>query len=106
MIAPWREWDLNSREKLMAYAEEHGIEVILQKQKKSPYSMDANLLHISYEGGILEDPWAEAEDDMWRWSVSPEAAPDKATYIELSYEKGDIVALMAKDDASRSANSI
>ena len=94
VIAPWREWDLNSREKLMAYAEEHGIEVDFAKnKKKSPYSMDANLLHISYEGGILEDPWAEAEDDMWRWSVSPEAAPDKPTYIELSYEKGDIVAI-------------
>jgi len=94
VIAPWREWDLNSREKLMQYAEEHGIDVDFAKnKKKSPYSMDANLLHISYEGGILEDPWAEAEDDMWRWSVSPEAAPDKATYIELTYEKGDIVAI-------------
>ena len=94
VIAPWREWDLNSREKLMKYAEEHGIDVDFAKnKKKSPYSMDANLLHISYEGGILEDPWAEAEDDMWRWSVSPEAAPDKAIYIELSYEKGDIVAI-------------
>lgn len=93
IIAPWREWDLNSREKLMAYAAEHGIEVDFNKGKKSPYSMDANLLHISYEGGILEDPWAEAEDDMWRWSVSPEQAPDKATYLELTYEKGDIVAI-------------
>ncbi|MDH5389277.1 MAG: argininosuccinate synthase, partial [Gammaproteobacteria bacterium] len=96
IIAPWREWDLNSREKLMAYAAEHGIEVDFNKGKKSPYSMDANLLHISYEGGILEDPWAEAEDDMWRWSVSPERAPDKATYIELTYEKGDIVAIDGK----------
>ena len=94
VIAPWREWDLNSREKLMAYAEQHNIPVDFAKsKKKSPYSMDANLLHISYEGGILEDPWAEAEDDMWRWSVSPEQAPDKPTYIELSYEKGDIVAI-------------
>ncbi len=94
VIAPWREWDLNSREKLMAYAEAHGIDIDFAKnKKKSPYSMDANLLHISYEGGILEDPWAEAEEDMWRWSVSPEAAPDKPTYIELSYEKGDIVAI-------------
>ena len=94
VIAPWREWDLNSREKLMAYAEEHNIPVDFAKQgKKSPYSMDANLLHISYEGGILEDPWAEPEEDMWRWSVSPEAAPDKPTYVELSYEKGDIVAI-------------
>ena len=94
VIAPWREWDLSSRESLMAYAEEHGIEVDYAKQgKKSPYSMDANLLHISYEGDILEDPWNEPEDDMWRWSVSPEAAPDKATYLELEYEKGDIVAI-------------
>jgi len=93
VIAPWREWDLNSREKLMAYAEQHNIPVDFKKGKKSPYSMDANLLHISYEGGILEDPWAEPEDSMWRWSVSPEAAPDTATYIELSYEKGDITAI-------------
>lgn len=94
VIAPWREWDLLSREKLMAYAKEHNIPVDFAKQgKKSPYSMDANLLHISYEGGILEDPWAEPEEDMWRWSVSPEAAPDTATYIELTYEKGDIVAI-------------
>ena len=94
VIAPWREWDLNSRESLMNYAKEHGIEVDYAKAKtKSPYSMDANLLHISYEGGILEDPWAEAEDDMWRWSVSPEEAPDVATYITLTYENGDPVAL-------------
>ncbi len=97
VIAPWREWDLNSREKLMAYAEQHNIPVDYAKsKKKSPYSMDANLLHISYEGGILEDPWAEAEDDMWRWSVSPESAPDKATYLELTFEKGDIVAIDGK----------
>ena len=96
IIAPWREWDLNSREKLMAYAAEHNIDVDFNKGKKSPYSMDANLLHISYEGGILEDPWAEAEDDMWRWSGSPQQAPDKATYLELTYEQGDIVALDGK----------
>jgi len=97
VIAPWREWDLNSREKLMAYAEQHDIPVDFKKKgKKSPYSMDANLLHISYEGGILEDPWAEPEDDMWRWSVSPEAAPDKPTYLELTFEKGDIVAIDGK----------
>lgn len=96
VIAPWREWDLSSRESLLAYCEKHGIQVETKKGK-SPYSMDANLLHISYEGDILEDPWAEAEDDMWRWSVSPEAAPDKATYINISYEKGDIVAI---DDQS------
>ena len=97
VIAPWREWDLNSREKLMAYAEQHNIPVDFKKQgKKSPYSMDANLLHISYEGDILEDPWAEPEDDMWRWSVAPEAAPDQATYLELTFNKGDIVAIDGK----------
>jgi len=93
IIAPWRQWDLNSRDKLLAYAEQHGISVEKKADGKSLYSMDANLLHISYEGGILEDPWAEAEESMWRWSVSPEAAPDKAQYLELSFEQGDIVAL-------------
>jgi len=93
VIAPWREWDLLSRQKLLDYAEQHGIPVEMKQGKKSPYSMDANLLHISYEGGILEDPWAEAEESMWRWSVSPENAPDTPTYLELSYEKGDIVAI-------------
>lgn len=93
IIAPWREWDLNSREKLLAYAEKHNIPVEMKRGKKSPYSMDANLLHISYEGGILEDPWAEPEEDMWRWSVSPENAPDKATELELEFAKGDIVAI-------------
>jgi len=95
VIAPWREWDLSSRESLMAYCEKHEIPVdFANAKKKSPYSMDANLLHISYEGGNLEDPWWEANDeDMWRWSVSPENAPDTPTYIELSYEKGDIVAI-------------
>lgn len=93
-IAPWREWDLSSRESLMKYAEEHDIAIDYAKNsKKSPYSMDANLLHISYEGGVLEDPFAEAEDDMWRWSVSPENAPDTPEYIELEYKKGDIVAI-------------
>ncbi len=93
-IAPWREWDLSSRESLMKYAEEHNIAIdYAGNKKKSPYSMDANLLHISYEGGILEDPYAEAEDDMWRWSVSPEAAPDEAQYLELEYKQGDIVAI-------------
>jgi argininosuccinate synthase len=93
VIAPWREWDLNSREKLMAYAEEHGIAVEQKRGKKSPYSMDANLLHISYEGGVLEDPWSGPEEDMWRWTVSPENAPDTATIIELTYQQGDIVAI-------------
>ena len=97
VIAPWREWELSSRESLMAYAKEHGIPVDYAKQgKKSPYSMDANLLHISYEGDILEDPWAEPEDDMWRWTVSPENAPDKATYLQIEFAKGDIVAIDGK----------
>jgi argininosuccinate synthase len=96
VIAPWREWDLNSREKLMAYAEQHGISVEKKRGKKSPYSMDANLLHISYEGGVLEDPWASAEEDMWRWTVSPEQAPDSPTVIELTFERGDIVAIDGK----------
>ena len=93
VIAPWREWDLNSRDKLMAYCEQHNIPVEMKRGKKSPYSMDANLLHISYEGGNLEDPWSEAEEDMWRWTVAPEQAPDQPTYLTLSYEKGDIVAI-------------
>ena len=93
VIAPWREWDLLSREKLMAYAEKHNIQVEKKKGQKSPYSMDANLLHISYEGGIIEDPANEPEEDMWLWTVSPENAPDKATYLDISYEKGDIVAI-------------
>ena len=97
VIAPWREWDLTSREKLMAYAKDHNIPVDFAKAgKKSPYSMDANLLHISYEGGILEDPWAEPEEDMWRWSVSPEKAPDKPTYVELEFKQGDVVAVDGK----------
>ncbi len=96
VIAPWREWDLNSREKLMDYAEQHNIPVDFNKGKKSPYSMDANLLHISYEGGVLEDPWAGPEEEMWRWSVSPEAAPDQATILELEYKQGDIVAIDGK----------
>lgn len=93
VIAPWREWDLTSREKLLTYAEQRGIPIEKKKGQRSPYSMDANLLHISYEGGVLEDTWTEAEADMWRWSVSPEDAPDKAEYIELTYAKGDIVAI-------------
>ncbi|MEF3193429.1 MAG: argininosuccinate synthase [Halothiobacillaceae bacterium] len=94
VIAPWREWDLNSREKLMAYAEQHGIPVDFAKnKKKSPYSMDANLLHISYEGGGLEDPWWAPEEDMWRWTVSPEKAPDQAEDIVITFEKGDPVAI-------------
>jgi len=94
VIAPWREWNLTSRDTLMKYCEKRNIPVDFSNaKKKSPYSMDANLLHISYEGGILEDPWAEAEEDMWRWSVSPENAPDKPTYIEIGFSNGDPVTL-------------
>ena len=94
IIAPWREWDLLSREKLLAYAESHGISVEMKREgSKSPYSMDANLLHISYEGYNLEDPWNEPAEDMWRWTLSPEKAPDKPSYIELTFEHGDILAI-------------
>ena len=93
VIAPWREWDLNSRDKLLAYCQQHGIPVEKKRGTKSPYSMDANLLHISYEGDVLEDPAAEPEEPMWLWTVSPETAPDTPTYLELSYERGDIVAI-------------
>ncbi len=94
IIAPWREWDLLSREKLMNYAEKHGIPVDMKhKQGGSPYSMDANLLHISYEGRHLENPAAEAEESMWRWSVSPEKAPDAAEYLDIEYVNGDPVSL-------------
>jgi len=97
IIAPWREWDLLSREKLMTYAEKHGIAVDMKhKQGGSPYSMDANLLHISYEGRHLEDPAAEAEESMWRWSVSPEQAPNEPEYLDIEYKHGDIVALNGK----------
>ncbi len=97
IIAPWREWDLLSREKLMTYAEKHGIPVEMKhKEGGSPYSMDANLLHISYEGRHLEDPTAEAEESMWRWTVSPENAPDAAEYLDIDYQRGDIVALNGK----------
>ncbi|MBT3733761.1 argininosuccinate synthase [Pseudomonadales bacterium] len=97
VIAPWREWDLTSRESLMQFCEKHQIEVDRKHEgERSPYSMDANLLHISYEGGILEDPNAEPEEAMWLWSVSPEAAPDQATYIDLTYQDGDVVAIDGK----------
>ena len=96
VIAPWREWDLNSREKLLAYAAQHSIPIEYQASRKSPYSMDANLLHISYEGGVLEDPWESPEDDMWRWSVSPEQAPDEVRTIELEFAAGDIIAIDGK----------
>ncbi len=97
IIAPWREWDLLSREKLLKYAEDAGIEIDMKhKQGGAPYSMDANLLHISYEGRHLEDPNAEPEASMWRWSVSPEDAPDQAEYLDVEFEKGDVVALNGK----------
>jgi argininosuccinate synthase len=94
VIAPWREWDLVSREDMLNYAEKHGIPVERKREgSKSPYSMDANLLHISYEGYDLEDPWCEPSESMWRWSVSPENAPDTAETIELTYQAGDIIAI-------------
>ena len=97
IIAPWREWNLTSREKLLAYADAHGIPVDFKKRKGgAPYSMDANLLHISYEGGILEDPSFEPEESMWRLTVSPEKAPAKPQYVELGYERGDIVSIDGK----------
>ncbi|HIH2155036.1 TPA: argininosuccinate synthase [Campylobacter jejuni] len=92
IIAPWREWDLNSREKLLAYAQKHGID-ISKKKGKSPYSMDANLLHISYEGLVLEDPAHAPEEDMWRWSKSPKDAPNESEIIKLDFQKGDLVAI-------------
>ena len=97
VIAPWREWDLLSREKLLAYAEKHGIPVEMKhKQGGAPYSMDANLLHISFEGRHLENPNAEAEEAMWRWTVSPEKAPDQAQVIEIEFKQGDPVAINGK----------
>ena len=93
VIAPWREWDLTSRETLLQYAEQHGIPVEMKKKVGSPYSMDANLLHISYEGRILEDPATEPEESMWRWSVSPEKAPDEPEYLDIEFKRGDVVAL-------------
>jgi argininosuccinate synthase len=93
IIAPWREWDLNSRESLLAYAEKHGIPVEQKRKGGSPYSMDANLLHISYEGGELEDPWVQPQADMWRWTVSPQQAPDQAETLVIGYENGDPVSL-------------
>ena len=97
VIAPWREWELGSRQSLLEYAEKHDIAVEMKRGKESPYSMDANLLHISYEGGPLEDPWNEPATEMWRWSVSPEQAPNEATYLELTYERGDVVAIDDKE---------
>ena len=97
IIAPWREWDLLSRDRLLRYAEKHRIAVDFKKKKGgAPYSMDANLLHISYEGGVLEDPGYEPEESMWRITVSPQKAPQRPEYVELEYRKGDIVAVNGK----------
>ena len=96
VIAPWREWDLNSRERLVGYAREHGIPVETRKDGGADYSMDANMLHISYEGGELEDPWNRPDPEMWRWAVSPEDAPDTPEEIELGFEAGDAVSLNGK----------
>ncbi len=96
VIAPWRTWDLNSREVLMEYCENNQIPVDFKQGEKSPYSMDANLLHISYEGGGLEDPWQEADEGMWRWTVNPVDAPDIPLDIELTYKGGDPIALDGK----------
>ncbi len=93
IIAPWREWDLHSRERLLAYAQEHNIPIEKKKGNASPYSMDANMLHISYEGNELENPWIEASEEMWRWTVAPEQAPDTPRYIDIDYRNGDPVAL-------------
>ena len=93
VISPWREWDLNSRTKLISYAEENGIDVPTNKRGEAPFSMDANLLHISYEGNALEDPWIAPTEDMFTRSVSPEAAPDTPTVIEMEFERGDPVAI-------------
>lgn len=93
VIAPWREWNLGSRERLLAYAQKHGIPVEKRRGTESPYSMDANLLHISYEGGVLEDPWAEPDENMWSRTVAPEQAPDQPLYLQLTFERGDPVAL-------------
>ncbi len=96
IIAPWREWQLNSREKLMQYAATHGIPVEKKKGGGSPYSMDANALHISYEGGGLEDPDWEPDEDMWRWTTAPEKAPAKPEYVDIAYRQGDPVAINGK----------
>ncbi|MEE8208631.1 MAG: argininosuccinate synthase [Nitrosomonadaceae bacterium] len=96
VIAPWREWDLTSREKLLQYAKQNNIPVEMKKKSGSPYSMDANLLHISYEGRILENPALEPKESMWRWSVSPEKAPDEAEYVDIEFGQGNIIALNGK----------
>ena len=93
VIAPWREWDLSSRQSLLDYADVHSIPIEMKRGSSSPYSMDANLLHISYEGGPLENPWNEPASEMWRWTIDPESAPDEATYLDLEFNQGDVVAI-------------
>ncbi|AWK87799.1 argininosuccinate synthase [Azospirillum thermophilum] len=93
VIAPWREWNLNSRTTLLDYAEKHQIPIAKDKRGEAPYSTDANLLHISYEGKVLEDPWVEPDEDMFTRSVSPEKAPDTPTYVEIEFRNGDAVAI-------------
>ncbi len=105
VIAPWREWDLNSRSKLIAYAKDHGIPTPRDKLGEAPYSMDANLLHTSYEGKALEDPWQEPDESLFRRTVSPEAAPDGAVYVEIDFEAGDPVAVDGGRLAPRSRQS-
>jgi argininosuccinate synthase len=100
IVAPWRIWDLNSRERLVAYAEQHGIPVELKRGGESPYSMDANLLHISYEGGPLEDPWREPEEALWRWTRSAEQAPNNPDYLELGFDNGDVVSLDGEKESA------
>jgi argininosuccinate synthase len=97
VIAPWREWDLTSREKLMQYAKQNNIPVEMKKKSGSPYSMDANLLHISYEGRTLENPALEPKESMWRWSVSPEKAPNEAEYVDIEFSQGNIITLNGKN---------
>ena len=96
IIAPWREWDLNSRDKLLSYASSNNIPIDMDKKNSPPYSMDANLLHISYEGKVLEDPWVSPPEDMWRWTNSPQNAPDKAQELELEFFEGNPIALNGK----------
>ena len=96
IIAPWREWNLNSRDKLLSYAASNKIPIDMDKKNKPPYSMDANLLHISYEGKVLEDPWSSPPEDMWRWTNSPQNAPDVPEELELEFFEGDPVALNGK----------
>ncbi len=97
VIAPWREWNLDSREKLLQYAKDNGIEVELDSKNDSPYSMDANLLHISYEGKSLEDPWSQPPKEMWKWVIDPKDAPDKQEELLIGFKNGDPVSINGKE---------